>query len=625
MEQRVDRALRILRFPLMEKHLTAWTGFDHVPKPGDTLIYGYADELKQYFLNHCRELSIQSFEKISEYDSHHYYSARYEVRSEAHPQAASRVLNFYECKEHGWGSISALTMTRAAELGVSEILYLSKGATCRDPQDIYQNLMCPTSYHSWQRSSSAMMNGQIVKCTASSRLRNGMTEWMPSLDTGLHISLPTVIEEDSTFRDFLTFTSASSVDNEAAQMALALTTLRLPRQIYFSALQFPTDYLRQPHELTLTIAYDLANNRTLEQAEQLRRRAFRSMFVLTSKYLLQSPLQPPLPSLVLSDIFDPLFAPKPYSDAASISHVPNIMTVVESRNCYVQHLLPALVATPIISCLSNLFLAKPCDDLRIGADGEPLFFEISVAPSTDIAPTKFALIPRPEVHPPSESTSIGQMHQRAQFAFIAFWLHPTFAINWYQRALCSALTPSEASLPHGILKPREGQYLHTIRDLGRTHVPMLRDLFSKLDRWSYSKFGVHIGDDPATQAQCYVQYPSGLSKSSLHAHLCFGYLDPDAAFEHNRKIPLTQLIELLEANPFHFESTVRIYAKRSTPNPEIPATQLPDGSLILGCSSKHDPQYPLALEAYKRSKQSHQSQAIFWADIDMISRPTSRL
>ena len=87
--------------------------------------------------------------------------------------STGRVLNFYECKEHGWGDLSAITMRRAAELGACEILYVSKGAACAHADDVYRRVMCPSRFVTCNRDT------VVASCAPA----NGLLRACPNLDT----------------------------------------------------------------------------------------------------------------------------------------------------------------------------------------------------------------------------------------------------------------------------------------------------------------------------------------------------------------------------------------------------------------------------------------------------------
>ena len=91
---------RVVRYPEMERQLCEWTAHAGSIQPGDTVVYGYAEGV----LAHLRADSTLEprLEALNVFENEHYRSERVRL--------GERVLNFYACKEHGWGNISAVTM-----------------------------------------------------------------------------------------------------------------------------------------------------------------------------------------------------------------------------------------------------------------------------------------------------------------------------------------------------------------------------------------------------------------------------------------------------------------------------------------------------------------------------------
>ena len=95
----------------------------------------------------------------------------------------------------------------------------------------------------------------------------------PDLDTGLHVSVPTVLEEDYLQRRTATDLGAASIDNEISHMARAAA-------VYggdFSAAHFATDYVRSPGERNAPTSHDLASNRGALEAN--RKKAIQQQIV----------------------------------------------------------------------------------------------------------------------------------------------------------------------------------------------------------------------------------------------------------------------------------------------------------------------------------------------------------
>lgn len=268
-EANPEETVTIIEYPALQNALCEWTSFDQAIQEGDLVCYGYAADLLAYMQ---REGGPSSLQALGVFENDYYYAARYLLHGKL-------TVNFYECKHHGWGDISARTMRRAAQLGASEIIYLSKGATCESPAQIYEKIYCPTRY--------AFARYQTLVAQTTS-LPNGLLKTFPELETGLHVSPPCVMEEDFTLRALASSLGASSLDNEAAQIALQLEehNQETTQEVHFTAIQFATDYLRRREDHHLQIEFDLENNRK-EKAEARRKEIQRRIFEVIERYLIK--------------------------------------------------------------------------------------------------------------------------------------------------------------------------------------------------------------------------------------------------------------------------------------------------------------------------------------------------
>ncbi len=246
-----DEKIRVHRFPLVEQHLPAWTHLssDFVRK-GDRVLLGYVEEIRSHF----ERTSIE----VSDWTENEYYGAcRVSL-----PDGGSLVL--LGVKYCFWGSISEVLCHYLCQLGVQEILYAAKLGALTGPDDLYTRIFCPSSF--------AILNhARIVRQLDG--VPNGVLEWRPELSTGVHASIPTVLEEDYLQRATTIEIRAQSIDNEISQIARAVFTYNAAnnQRVKFSALHFATDYVRAPNDRAMDTTHDLSNNRTPKALESKRR------------------------------------------------------------------------------------------------------------------------------------------------------------------------------------------------------------------------------------------------------------------------------------------------------------------------------------------------------------------
>ena len=154
------------------------------------------------------------------------------------------------------GNISSYLAEQGCKLGMDELIYIAKQGSLTRPEDLYTKIYSSTSYLTM---SSLKTNSYI------SGVENSFVKLFPELDTGCHISVPTVLEEDYYQREIATKQyNAQSIDNEISQIANCIYQYNQENDCnvkYFN-MHFATDYVRRKEEKILKTSFDLANNRT---------------------------------------------------------------------------------------------------------------------------------------------------------------------------------------------------------------------------------------------------------------------------------------------------------------------------------------------------------------------------
>ena len=246
-----EEMLAIYRYPRAEQSIAGWT---HLPTAklaeGGIVTLGYVEPL----VDGAKEAGLS----VRRTFDNTYYSL-FQVSRKKEP-----LFQVLGCKYSYWGSISYHLTSALYAAGVREILYFGKLGSMTSDDDLYSRVFSPSGF--------ALMRHDRVEVTVDLPTPPLLRRF-PELDTGLHVSVPTVLEEDYLQRQVATDHGAASIDNEISQMARAAA-------VYggdFSAAHFATDYVRTPGERNAPTSHDLASNRGA--LESNRKRAIQQSIV----------------------------------------------------------------------------------------------------------------------------------------------------------------------------------------------------------------------------------------------------------------------------------------------------------------------------------------------------------
>jgi hypothetical protein len=242
-EPSTDDMVRVLRYPLAENTIAEWTGLSaRLVPPRTIVVLGHIPELEGLF--------DAAFQKIEILETNFFGVKRYQTSREV-------TVTLLGVKYCFWGSIAAELCLKLCQLGATEIIYLAKLGALTSPADLYSKVFCPSQF-------AVLSYDEIAH--KSEPPPNNILRRFPLLDSGVHVSVPTVLEEDYVQRHLATQLGASSIDNEISQIARAIGVYNEMNQsrIAFSALHFATDYLRKPTERDIATQFDLSNNRKAE-------------------------------------------------------------------------------------------------------------------------------------------------------------------------------------------------------------------------------------------------------------------------------------------------------------------------------------------------------------------------
>jgi hypothetical protein len=229
---------RAFRYPAAEAAIASWTGLDAFVRPGDRLLLGYVQELLPL-------LTGRGARVCSREGNDFYGSIRLRF-----PRGGACV-NALGVRYSFWGDISGRLAAACAGRGAVEVIYAGKLGALTRPADIYSRLFLPSSYVSYGRGTEPRPPWPGPP--------NGLLERYPHLDSGAHMSVGTVLEEDLAQRAYADRLKVNSIDNEISQMAQALTGATA--RTAFSALHFATDYLNGNGGAAGAGFHNLASNR----------------------------------------------------------------------------------------------------------------------------------------------------------------------------------------------------------------------------------------------------------------------------------------------------------------------------------------------------------------------------
>ncbi|MWV47158.1 hypothetical protein GRF59_26540 [Paenibacillus sp. HJL G12] len=234
-----EKTIKIFRFPLHEKNITEWTGLNNnFVKRNDIVILGYTEEIENNLNN---KMTLES-----EHYNEFYGSRRYKLNG--------KIINFLGVKYSYWGNMSKNITNKLLFLGATEIIYSAKLGTLVNYNDIYNKIYSPIEY--------IVLDYTRIK-HKKFKLKNNFVKLFPEFNSGLHCSVPTILEQNYRFRDIVTNLSINSIDNEISQMAEVVYehNRKNNSDISFFAVHFPTDYVRKYDEKNLDTKFDLSNNR----------------------------------------------------------------------------------------------------------------------------------------------------------------------------------------------------------------------------------------------------------------------------------------------------------------------------------------------------------------------------
>lgn len=234
-----QRNVSAFRYRSAEKNIFRYMGLsESIVRAGDTVVVGYVEEMAG---------------RLTQLDWQPFLTETKELGGWVAPSASGHRIVLLGVAFSYWGSLAYHLATDIFNLGASELLYVGKLGTLTTAKDIYTKPFCPSEF-----ALASLTNAQLV----AKSIRNSLLQNNPGLDTGVHASVPTVLEEDYHQRRALDDIGAQTIDNEISQMALAAEQAsHRGLRVRFGCCHFATDYLRTEDEADVETTFDLANHR----------------------------------------------------------------------------------------------------------------------------------------------------------------------------------------------------------------------------------------------------------------------------------------------------------------------------------------------------------------------------
>ncbi|KAI6785009.1 uncharacterized protein J7T54_008103 [Emericellopsis cladophorae] len=255
-----DGTIHCVLYPHLTQSIMTWTGLTELSanvEPGDIVVLGFVAELLPRFAS-----LVPTSRVVWRQDSPYYGLVRLELRP-------GLVFSLVGAKYSYWGNLGGRVVTELAARRPRAICYVAKQGTLLSPDDIHCRIYSPTRYCVFDKGQ-ACWRGDDHPAIPT----NPLSSKFPTFDRGLHVSTPTIVEQDVEFRTQLETHGAASIDNELAQMARALTDLHEDNpsmhRIQLLPIMFITDYLRGPEELEMAVPFDLTSrNQTVQRNKEL--------------------------------------------------------------------------------------------------------------------------------------------------------------------------------------------------------------------------------------------------------------------------------------------------------------------------------------------------------------------
>lgn len=155
-----------------------------------------------------------------------------------------------------WGRLAGrIVRALCTKIAPREVIYFGKLGTLTHPSHIYNKIFSPERYVAYDATR---------QTTPVIALDNGLRAKFPEIVSGLHASVPTILEETFSQEQQLRLIGVTTIDNEISFIAREIQRINIGfgKSIIYTPIHYATDYLRASTEWSLKVRHDLSNNRS---------------------------------------------------------------------------------------------------------------------------------------------------------------------------------------------------------------------------------------------------------------------------------------------------------------------------------------------------------------------------
>lgn len=270
----------------VERDFAPLTGFKaglaSVVTPGDIVVLGEVDYLSASLRRYNFKPEKDTFEPFGVQNT---YGWKLHVSDTTH-----RRLLLVGCEESYWGSAAAKLARELADLGAKHIIYSAKCGTAHEARLIHTPA-CPSEYHICEQSEVAAgplsYNVVKIKNAPPSSLRDNYVGLTKALDTGTHLTVPTVMGETIKQQREYGNLPIGTIDNEISYIARELADYNRQTEmrdspVEFTALHFVTDYVRRESDRDSLPGSDLAHKGS--KVDEPKQKCFNTIAAIIDTY-----------------------------------------------------------------------------------------------------------------------------------------------------------------------------------------------------------------------------------------------------------------------------------------------------------------------------------------------------
>jgi len=239
------KLIKCIHYPKLEIELSKWTGLDkalryHINK-GENVVIGHVEKLNEKLTKHRNFETVSEPKSIGLDDLYTVYTLR--------EKDSLRRLVLIGFVHSYWGSASGLISRSLIKHGARSLFYIAKAGTLISPE-VIKTGVSPTGYLLLDRND-IEDNWRVIKADVPIWPKN-MKTLHADLDSGFHLTVPTVIGETYKQTDEYQRFKPATIDNEIGHIAREIHEHNEvhpdEEDVNFMCLHFITDFLHMKYE-----------------------------------------------------------------------------------------------------------------------------------------------------------------------------------------------------------------------------------------------------------------------------------------------------------------------------------------------------------------------------------------